>query len=69
MYTLIVLGLVPGTNFQITFEFWLQCLEALAAAVLITKLGVIYISRGRAGLQAIDASKYKLAPKRPRRSA
>lgn len=69
MYSLIVLGLVPGTNFQITFEFWLQCLEALAAAVLITKLGLIYINRGKAGLKAVDAYEFKLPAKLPRRSA
>ncbi|MDL2341767.1 MAG: hypothetical protein QFB87_01665 [Patescibacteria group bacterium] len=50
MYTLLVLGLVPGTNFQITFEFWLQCLEALAAASLLTNLGMRYVKVGRKGL-------------------
>ena len=38
MYSFIVLGLVPGTNFQITFIMWLQALEVIALIVLITVL-------------------------------
>lgn len=26
MYSFFVLGLIPGTNFQITFQVWLDCL-------------------------------------------
>lgn len=25
MYALFVLGIIPGTNFQITFQLWLDC--------------------------------------------
>ena len=33
MYSFIVLGLVPGTNFQITFQVWLDSLLLLVAGL------------------------------------
>ena len=36
MYSLLVLGIVPGTNIQITFTTWLQ-LALLATAIWIVK--------------------------------
>lgn len=50
MYTFLVLGLVPGTNFQITFFVWLQVVEALALAFLLVKLGGNFIRAGRESL-------------------
>ncbi|MBC7708023.1 hypothetical protein H7Y63_02265 [Polaromonas sp.] len=69
MYSLLVLGLVPGTNFQITFEFWLQCFGALVAAILLAYLGLRYVKAGRAGLKAIDSHTFVVPSKLPRRSA
>lgn len=52
MYSFIVLGLVPGTNFQITFEMWLQCAELLTLIVLLSVLAIRYTRTGRAGVIA-----------------
>lgn len=35
MYTLIVLGLIPGTNIQISFKLWLIVVTALAFVVVL----------------------------------
>lgn len=32
MYAFFVLGIVPGTNFQITFQVWLDCLLTVIEA-------------------------------------
>lgn len=37
MYDFIVLGLVPGTNIQITFEMYTTAMLSLLAAVLIVR--------------------------------
>ena len=50
MYTFIVLGLVPGTNFQITFNMWLICIEALLLAFFLYMLGRRLIQIGNKGL-------------------
>lgn len=52
MYSFIVLGLVPGTSFQITFEMWLQCAELLTLTFLLSVLAVRYTNTGRAGVVA-----------------
>lgn len=31
MYTFFILGLIPGTNLQITFQMWIDGLELVAA--------------------------------------
>ncbi|MEO7364649.1 MAG: hypothetical protein ABIV43_04070 [Candidatus Saccharimonadales bacterium] len=36
MYTFIVLGLIPGTNVQITFDIWLQFVTLLAVYVALS---------------------------------
>lgn len=55
MYSLLVLGLVPGTNFQITFTFWVQCVEALLLAAILAKIGLRFVKSGRRGiLRAIE---------------
>jgi hypothetical protein len=33
MYSFLVLGLIPGTNFQITFKAWLNIIGTLMVAV------------------------------------
>lgn len=38
MYSFIVLGIIPGTNLQITFIGWLITAEVLALTILIHKL-------------------------------
>ena len=50
MYTFFVLGLVPGTNFQITFTMWLEFVEALLLAFGLYVLGRRLIRAGRQGL-------------------
>ena len=50
MYSFFVLGLVPGTNFQISFTMWLQSVEAVVIAVLLVKLGSNFIIAGRQDL-------------------
>ncbi len=35
MYEFIVLGMVPGTNIQISFELWLQIVAGLLAYLLL----------------------------------
>jgi hypothetical protein len=35
MYTFVVLGLIPGTNIQLTFDMWLQIISSLAVATLV----------------------------------
>ena len=42
MYSFIVLGLVPGTNFQITFQVWL---DVVLVAVMLALLIGIYRQR------------------------
>ena|SRR5665213_1892287 len=40
MYSFFVLGLIPGTNFQITFQVWLDMVEL---SILVT--GIIWLFR------------------------
>jgi hypothetical protein len=40
MYSLIVLGLIPGTQIQITFYMWV-----IAATVLLAVLTSLYVAR------------------------
>lgn len=39
MYNFLVLGLVPGTDIQITFEMWLDIVIAIIMAVVVVKAG------------------------------
>lgn len=43
----IVLGIIPGTSIQITFEMWLQFVTALIAAMVTIKIGVRLIQMER----------------------
>lgn len=61
MDTLLVLGLIPGTNFQITFTLWLQCLEALILAAMLTKLGLSYIKASSNDLHEVSTTFKALA--------
>lgn len=36
----IVLGLIPGTDIQITFEMWLQFVTAFLAALITVNVGI-----------------------------
>lgn len=38
MYSLLVLGIIPGTNIQISFQVWLQFASILAGVVMATVL-------------------------------
>jgi hypothetical protein len=38
MYSFIVLGLVPGTNLQITFQAWLLVLAAVLALIVVIRV-------------------------------
>jgi sulfite exporter TauE/SafE len=40
MYSFIVLGLVPGTNLQITFQGWLLILTAALLLILTLRAGM-----------------------------
>ncbi len=59
MQGFIVLGLVPGTNIQLTFNFWLSiavlalCLPFLAAAWRRRKQVMVYLAARRIA-QVID---------------
>ena len=55
MYTFLVLGLVPGTNIQITFIIWLECIEALLLAVSLYILGRRLVRAGRNSLSSNHA--------------
>ena len=63
MYTFLVLGLVPGTNFQVTFLVWLQVVEALALAFLLVKLGGNFIRAGRESLDTRQSVRLALPSK------
>lgn len=45
MYSFIVLGLIPGTDIQITFEIWLQFMSALLAALAYSGAGLRLFKR------------------------
>jgi uncharacterized protein (DUF983 family) len=45
MYDFIVLGLVPGTHLQITFQFWLQFASILCILTVIWKLHRLHVFR------------------------
>jgi hypothetical protein len=49
MYNLLVLGLVPGTNLQITFKTWLDVLGLVVAAY-----GATSLYRGRFTIGAVN---------------
>jgi hypothetical protein len=56
MYNFIVLGIVPGTNLQITFETWLVMLEvALVIIGLERLLGLRRWLNGRLAVEAVLA--------------
>lgn len=38
MYTFLVLGIIPGTTVQITFQLWLQAVASFGASVLVIRL-------------------------------
>ncbi len=38
MYSLIVLGIIPGTNIQITFVWWLLALSGLLTVRIVRRL-------------------------------
>lgn len=38
MYSFFVLGLIPGTSIQITFEMWLMAAEILVAFIVIAAM-------------------------------
>jgi hypothetical protein len=40
MYSFFVLGLIPGTSFQITFQQWLDCL-----LLVVDMVGVLWLYR------------------------
>lgn len=42
MYTLIVLGIIPGTTVQITFQLWLQAAASVLAVGLMIRLGLMH---------------------------
>jgi len=57
MYAFFVLGLIPGTNLQITFNIWLDCLLLATAIYLYARyLPVVTIERMPAQRQVIYAS-------------
>lgn len=47
MYSFFVLGLIPGTNFQITFQVWFDVVEVLVAVT-----GILWLHRLRHPLAA-----------------
>ena len=59
MYSFFVLGLIPGTNFQITFQVWFDMVELLVVAY-----GLIYLHRLRHAT-ADDASFFQLRRSMP----
>jgi hypothetical protein len=38
MYTFLVLGIIPGTTFQITFQLWLDAVAGLMTLGLLIRL-------------------------------
>ena len=38
MYTFLVLGFIPGTTFQITFQLWLDAVATVSVALLLVWL-------------------------------
>ncbi len=63
MYAFLVLGLVPGTNFQITFMVWIQVVEAFAMAFFLVKLGGHFIHAERQGLATAQPVRVELPAK------
>lgn len=47
MYSLLVLGLVPGTDVQITFQMWLAAMGVLAGLSLLVRASWRWWRRGR----------------------
>ena len=45
MYTFLVLGLIPGTNLQITFKTWLDLVGLIIVALLSYKLHNDHLAR------------------------
>ncbi len=42
MYTFLVLGIIPGTTLQITFQLWLQAAASVLAVGLTIRLGLVH---------------------------
>ena len=59
MYTFFVLGIIPGTTIQITFQLWLDVVAGLGVIILLARLfselrleTVVTVAPGRSPLHA-----------------
>ena len=57
MQDFIVLGLIPGTNFQITFIFWLWLIAGLTSALALVRLLPAHLTQLRTYLLARKVSR------------
>jgi len=53
MDTLLVLGIVPGTNIQITFQVWLAAATLLTGGMAMVRLGLQKTVEARASMRPI----------------
>ena len=59
MYSFLVLGLIPGTNIQISFQAWLVIMPILLVLAVLLKSPlrrVIELGKATAPYQPLDAS-------------
>ena len=50
MYTFFVLGIIPGTTIQITFQLWLDVVAGLSIIILLARL--LYVHRSESVVTA-----------------
>lgn len=58
MYSFLVLGIVPGTNIQITFQGWTTLMLSVSAIALLLKLGLMQLSH-KLAYSEIDNSRQR----------
>lgn len=59
MYSFLVLGLIPGTNIQISFQAWLVIMPLLAVFLFMLRVPlrrIIELGKATAPHEAIDAN-------------
>lgn len=60
MYTFLVLGIVPGTNIQISFELWMQLVIEFAACTLLCWTALKIYDFYRQTNQMVRLERYRL---------
>lgn len=69
MYSFLVLGMIPGTNVQISFLAWLTCLAILAVTVATFTISHRRRQQFKSLVSQLDSSLRKLHAKHPAQPA